>query len=112
MQRARELRKRMSLPERMLWSRVRNSKLGFVVRRQYAIGPYVADFYIYELRLCVEVDGKDHDMREEHDEARDNYFKRMGITTIRIAAKAIFADLDGVAESLYFGLRERAGLAE
>ena len=60
MQRARDLRAKMSLPEKMLWTRIKSNKLGYQVRRQYPIGPYVADFYIHECRLCIEVDGKGH----------------------------------------------------
>jgi very-short-patch-repair endonuclease len=112
MQRARQLRKKMSPPEKMLWSRLRAGKIGFVVRRKYAIGPYVADFYVHELSICIEVDGKGHENREQEDHIRNAFFKKKGITTIRISAKRSFEDLDGVVESLYFGLRECAGLKD
>ena len=108
MQRAKELRTKMSLPEKMLWSRIKGSKLGYLVRRQYPIGPFIADFYLHELRICIEVDGKGHELREEQDATRDAYFRELGIETIRISAKAIFSHLDDVFESLYYGLRERA----
>jgi very-short-patch-repair endonuclease len=106
-ERARSLRNGMSLPEKMLWSRIRAGRLGYMIRRQYPIGPYIADFYIHELRICIEVDGKDHEFREEKDARRDQYFEEQGIETIRISARSIFSHLDDVFESLYHGLRER-----
>lgn len=109
MHRARELRKHMSLPEKMLWSRIRAGRLGFVVRRQYPIGPYVADFYVCELQICIEIDRAGHELSEERDMHRDGYFAGRGITVIRIAAKAVLADIDGIAEGLYHSLCERSG---
>ena len=51
-ERARELRKSMSTPERRLWWALRNRPLdGARFRRQHLIGPYIADFVCLEKRL-------------------------------------------------------------
>ncbi len=99
----------MSLPEKMLWSRLRGRRLGFTVRRQYAHGPYIMDFYVHELRLCIEIDGAGHELRELKDALRYEYMKANGITTIRISAQRILEDVDNVAESLYHSFCERSG---
>ena len=48
----------MSPPEAMLWAELRRSKQGFKVRRQHPIGPYVADFFVRDANLVIEVDGR------------------------------------------------------
>src|SRR4029453_15244765 len=57
---ARKLRKTMSLPEAMIWKRIRGAQLGVKFRRQHPIGPCVADFCCLEARLMVEIDGDIH----------------------------------------------------
>jgi ATP-dependent DNA helicase RecQ len=53
---ARDLRRDMSLPEVQLWQALRGEKLGGLkFRRQHPIAPYVLDFYCATARLCVEV---------------------------------------------------------
>ena len=42
--RARDLRQRMTDAERLLWSRLRRRFLGIKFRRQYPLGPFIADF--------------------------------------------------------------------
>ena len=50
----------MSVGEKWFWSAVRKDVLGFRIRRQVAIGPYILDFYIPKAKLCVEIDGEQH----------------------------------------------------
>ncbi|MCP1642776.1 very-short-patch-repair endonuclease [Pseudomonas citronellolis] len=55
---ARELRRRQTDAERLLWSRLRDRRLlGWKFRRQVPLGPYVVDFYCHERQLVVELDG-------------------------------------------------------
>lgn len=56
----RELRQNMTKAEIYLWERIRRKSLGVRVKRQYGIGPYILDFYIPQLNLAIEVDGKIH----------------------------------------------------
>ena len=71
-QRARHLRRGMSLPEIVLWQALRKLRLGGLrFRRQHPIGPYILDFYCPSARLAIEVDGFAHDtVAEAHRDAR------------------------------------------
>ena len=58
--RARQLRRELSLPEKLLWARLKGAPVRF--RRQHPIGPYVVDFYCASARLAIEVDGFAHEV--------------------------------------------------
>jgi len=61
---ARRFRRELSLPEKLLWVRIRRSELNF--RRQHPIGEYVLDFYCPAAKLAIEVDGAAHDFGDGH----------------------------------------------
>ena len=96
--RARHLRRDMSLPEVLLWRVLRQRPGGFKFRRQHPIGPYVADFFCREAGLAIEVDGEAHNRgeRPRRDAERDEAFRIAGVKTLRIAADTLLADLDAV----------------
>ncbi len=99
---ARELRREMTPAEKRLWHRIRGGRLhGLQVRRQHPIGPYIADFYIPELRLVIEVDGDSHDNRIEKDRARDRYLSGEGCAVVRFQNRYIEESLDCVLEYLW-----------
>lgn len=50
---------------------------------------YFLDFYIPELKLAIEIDGKCHKERADEDRLRDKDFSDIGIRTIRIFAKYV-----------------------
>ena len=99
---ARKLRRTMTLPEAMLWQRLRGSRLGMKVRRQHPIGPYIVDFYVREWRLIVEVDGEAHNMgeRPRRDSVRDAFLALNGNRMLRIAAVDVMRDINGVLEGI------------
>ena len=77
--RAKRLRGDMSLPEVLLWARLRRRQPGIPpCRRQHPIGPYVLDFYFSDARLCIEVDGYSHGTadRPQRDARRDAWLRR------------------------------------
>ena len=92
----------MSPPEVMLWDQLRGSKLGFKARRQRPIGPYVADFYVREANLVIEVDGNAHDFgrRPDRDVARDGYMQARGYRVLRLLAADVMRDLDAVVRMI------------
>ncbi len=106
---ARRLRREMTMPERVLWARLRAGAVGHRFRRQHPFGPYVLDFYSPSLRLCVEVDGDDHSDRAERDAARDEALAAAGVRTIRIAAGDLMRDTDARLQWLW---EECQGLSE
>ena len=65
--RARKLRREMSLPEVVLWNAVRRKQLGFSVRKQHPIGPYIADFYCAAERLAIDQSALSRRIRQLED---------------------------------------------
>ena len=99
---ARKLRKEMSLPEAMLWKRLRRGSAGAKFRRQHPIGPYVADFCCLEARLVVEVDGEVHgtEQRRQRDAVRDSFLAEKGFEVLRVAAVDVLRNADGIAHGI------------
>ncbi len=100
--RARGLRRVMSLPEVLLWQRLRLRPCGVKFRRQHPVGRYVADFYAPDVRLIVELDGLAHDMgdRPERDVARDDWLRAQGFVVVRVAALDVLKDVDAVVDGV------------
>ncbi|MBS0361497.1 MAG: endonuclease domain-containing protein [Proteobacteria bacterium] len=99
--RARELRSRLSLPEKLLWVRLRRrSPNAPAFRRQHPVGPYILDFYCSQARLCIEVDGAWHGIgdRPARDEQRDAYLRAQGIEVVRVAARSVLKDPEAVTD--------------
>ncbi|RAK51478.1 endonuclease domain-containing protein [Phenylobacterium deserti] len=95
---ARTLRRRMSLPEVLLWRTLKGRQLhGLHFRRQHPIGPYVLDFYCDQLQLAVEIDGDTHLARTDADAARDAWLTAQGIQTVRISARDVLDSHDAGA---------------
>ena len=92
----------MSLPEVLLWQRLKGSPRGTAFRKQHPISPYRVDFYCAAAKLVIEVDGAAHDMgdRPEQDEMRTRALEAQGYTVVRIAASEVLRDADGVAEAI------------
>jgi len=101
--RAKALRRNLTEPEVMLWSRLRKrlpDQPAF--RNQHPIGPYILDFFCAAARLAVEIDGAVHGEPAQiaHDETRDRWLGRQRIMVVRVPASAVFADLDEVANNI------------
>jgi very-short-patch-repair endonuclease len=96
--RAKALRRAMTLPDILLWDVLRGRGAGPRFRHQHSAGPYVLDFYCPESALCIEVDGKAHDMgaNPQRDGTRDAWLGLRGIKTVRIPAAEILRDLEPV----------------
>jgi len=106
---ARRMRRRLSLPEQLLWRLVRLSRGELRFRRQHPIGPYVADFYCPSAKLVIEIDGATHDYREAQDMRRDEYMESLGLRVLRVAAAEVLADPSAVADGLVRICQEAVG---
>jgi len=97
---ARQLRRQLSLPEVLLWQRLRRAPAGLRFRRQHPAGPYVLDFFCALRRLAVEVDGSTHNHPErwQQDQARDAWLAGAGVAVLRLPAREILIDADAVAD--------------
>lgn len=96
---ARSLRRRATLTERTLWTRLRDRRLdGLKFRRQVPIGPYVLDFVCLAHSLVIEADGPFHD--EDQDAQRDQWLKSQGFHVLRFANRDILADGFRIADQI------------
>jgi very-short-patch-repair endonuclease len=92
----RHLRRRMTLPEVLLWQALRARPQGLRFRRQHPAGVYVLDFFCPARKLAVEVDGEAHARgdRAERDAIRDRWLCTQGVRVLRIPAQIILSDLE------------------
>jgi very-short-patch-repair endonuclease len=109
------LRQAQTPQEEILWSKLRNNKLGFKIKRQYSVGPYVLDFYCPLKKLAIEIDGEQHVEEKEYDIERSEYLSVFNIKVIRFWNKEVNVNIDGVIEKIISELnnpllnKERAG---
>ena len=98
---ARTLRKNMTSEEKHLWYDFLK-RLPLNVRRQHNIGDYIVDFYIAEKKIVIELDGRQHLMREhqEADAERDAALATWGITVLRYSNNSIRKNFGVVAEDI------------
>ena len=109
--RARELRRNMSEPEVILWSRLKRLReRGYAFRRQYPFRGYFLDFACLSYRLVVEVDGYQHadPVHAEHDAVRDRVLERHGFRVLRFAASNVRGNPGGVMDHIIRTLDETA----
>ena len=102
-EKAKELRKRETEAEKVLWEELRNRKLQELkFRRQHPIDCFIADFYCHELKLVIEVDGGIHDLPEnkEYDIGRTHELEKFGITIIRFNNEEIMYNIQKVKEEI------------
>ena len=104
---ARELRKTMSLPEVLLWQRLRHADVN--IRKQHPCGPYVIDFYCPAAKLAIEIDGIAHDMgdRPQRDEVRTAFLGARKLSVLHLAAADVLKDVDAAADSIVAACRQR-----
>ena len=100
--RARTLRRQMSLPEVLLWRALQPRPDGLKFRKQFPIEGITVDFACLSHRLIVEVDGEQHSLSDQprRDRARDAFLKREGFEVMRIAAREVLTNLEGVIQSI------------
>lgn len=102
---ARELRKNMTPEEKHLWYDFLKA-LPFNVHRQYAIGNYILDFYVAEKKLAIEIDGIQHNAKDNmaKDIIRDSTLSNYGISVLRIPNESIRTCFSRVCEVILLEL--------
>jgi methylmalonyl-CoA mutase cobalamin-binding domain/chain len=111
LERARELRKNATDAEQLLWKILRNR--GFhdaKFRRQHPKEGFILDFYCHEAKLCVELDGSQHNEDEQvkYDEERTKIlFERKDIRVIRFWNSDVLNKTEDVLNVLWDLLDER-----
>ena len=99
----RSLRNNAPRAEVVLWYELKGKQLkGYKFRRQYSIGPYIADFYCVKARLVIEVDGDSHFMpgADIKDEKRQDYIESFGLRVIRFTNTDVYCNIDGVLDNI------------
>jgi|SRR5271157_388042 len=84
--RLRELRASPTEAENAAWKLLRDRRLGAKFRRQFRIESGVLDFYGFEHRLGIELDGGVHAQIDQmrKDAAQEDYLRTLGIRLLRI----------------------------
>jgi very-short-patch-repair endonuclease len=112
---ARDLRKRQTPAEKVLWRTLRDKRLaGLKFRRQFPIDPFVADFCCWEIRLIVELDGGIHAEAQQaaRDKERDAFLRAAGFTILRFPNERVFGDAAGVIGEILALARRKKWLRE
>ncbi len=111
---ARKLRREMTDTERILWSELRDRRLGtHRFRRQHPIGPYVVDFVCLDKRFVIEIDGGHHSepAQTAHDGRRTRWLEGAGYVVLRVSNTDVFENLDGVCGTILGELSLRPSFA-
>ena len=104
--RRQKLRASSTLAERLMWTRLRNSQLGYKFFRQYSIEGYVIDFYCPKRRLGIELEGHIHDVVsvKAYDKYRKRYLEAYGIKLLIFTNEEIMANIKNVLNRLEVSL--------
>jgi very-short-patch-repair endonuclease len=99
-ERARRLRSQPTDAEMRLWSKLRNKQLsGHKFVRQFAVGPYFADFVCREAMLIIELDGGQH-ADAPADERRTRYLNAQGYAVLRFWNREVLSNTEGTLDQI------------
>jgi very-short-patch-repair endonuclease len=101
---ARKLRRNMTEVEKKLWRLLRYNQLGVHFRRQVPLGRYILDFFCFEAKLVVELDGSQHYFTKKgmvSDSKRDIYLRNAGLSILRFNNKGFLRNPAGVLQVIY-----------
>ena len=94
---SRELRKKWTKEEDIMWELLRNKKLNWIkFRRQHPFWRYIADFYSDELKLVIELDWKIHENQIEYDNIRTEIIEKYWLKVLRIKNEEIDNDIENI----------------
>ncbi len=103
-QRARSLRKNLTIAEKKLWYEIRNNRLsGLRFRRQVPFGSYIVDFACFEPKIIIELDGSQHanEAAVIYDQKRTTYLESLGYHVLRFWNHEILKEIDRVKEVIW-----------
>ncbi len=98
---AQKLRRTQTKEENHLWyDFLKTYPVQF--RRQYPMGHYYVDFFCYQARLVVELDGSQHAEPDAvaYDLKRTAFLQEQGYTVLRISNLDIWRNFTGVCETI------------
>ncbi len=100
---AKEFRKSPTKSERIMWNAIHNRQfLNLKFRRQHLIKGYLVDFYCYDLKLAVEVDGPVHldEDQMNYDQERQKIIEDQGIKFFRVKSEDVEYNIEQVLNRL------------
>ena len=106
--RAQKLRKNMTKEERHLWyDFLKTYPVQF--KRQYPMGVYIVDFYCYQARLILELDGSQHYEPEAvaYDQNRTAYLRQQGFEVMRISNRDVMTRFRSVCDAVDAAVKDR-----
>jgi very-short-patch-repair endonuclease len=96
-ERSKELRRDMTLAEKLLWQQLRTNQLdGRHFRRQQIIDGFIVDFYCHAAGLVIELDGGIHQQQVEYDAEREKVLRARSLRIVRFKNEEVQRDLKGV----------------
>ena len=99
---ARTLRHSPTHAETVFWRVLRDRKrAGAKFRRQHPVGRFILDFYCPELKLVVELDGRQHDDQTVRDAERTAFLAGEGYHVLRFRNNEVLEDLEMVLRVLW-----------
>jgi very-short-patch-repair endonuclease len=107
---ARNLRKRDTWAEKLLWAWLRGRRFSnYKFRRQHTFGLHVLHFFCVEAFLNIELDGSQHGFPEQKkkDEERDAWLAGAGVKVLRFWNSHLRRKKQAVRETIWRELQER-----
>ncbi|MCB0119928.1 MAG: DUF559 domain-containing protein, partial [Anaerolineales bacterium] len=109
--RIRELRKESTEAEQLMWNILRNRAFHDVkFRRQHPMEGYILDFYCHEAKLCIELDGSQHNEDDaiHYDEERTKILQeKQGVKVVRFWNSDVLNKTEEVLNEIWNILDER-----
>jgi very-short-patch-repair endonuclease len=96
---AKKLRNDSTRSEIKLWGFLKGKQLkGYSFSRQKPLDKYIADFYSYDLKLVIELDGITHQFEDvqEKDKIKQEKLESLGLKVLRFEDEEVINDIDNV----------------
>jgi very-short-patch-repair endonuclease len=114
----RNLRKQSTPAEAVLWKHLRNRKL--INRKFYRQFPlffdmygketfFIADFFCFEDKFIIEVDGGYHERQKDYDALRTHIINMLGYEVIRFTNDEVEKNIKKVLDKIIYNLKTKDG---
>jgi very-short-patch-repair endonuclease len=108
---ARQLRKKETWAEKLMWRWLRDRRFNnYKFRRQHPVGDYYLDFFCEEAELAIELDGRQHGHpdRLDHDLKREEFLKSRSIKVLRFWNSHLRHNARSIRDTIFNELQKRA----
>ena len=99
----------MTFAEKATWRMLNGKQFkGYDFHRQKPIGEFIADFYCYDLRLVIEIDGITHLDKDviRKDRIKSQYFNSIGLNILRFTDDLVLGNWMMVEKELIKYIKE------